>query len=76
MSWSTPFPSPIKLPRGRSLKTFRDAARYIERLPKGAHKRPEWQLAGRILIAAAEGRDFPLHAEIAVRKAIGGGFDR
>ena len=72
MPWSTPFPDPIKLPNGWTLKTLRQAASYIQRLPKGSHKRPEWQLAGQVLIEAAEGRLPVMMAEIAMRKAVGG----
>jgi hypothetical protein len=51
--------------------TLRDAAAYVQGLPKAAQKRVEWQRAVRILIATAEGRDFLMHARIAVMKAIG-----
>lgn len=71
MPWSARFPSPIELPDGRELRTFKDAADHIQSLPKKAQSRPEWQLAVKILIKAAEGRDMPMHAEIAVRKALG-----
>ena len=70
MPWSTPFPDPIELPDGRLLKTFRQAAAYIQRLPRVAQRRPEWQLATKLLIEAAEDRGIKMMAEIAVRKAL------
>jgi len=42
----------------------------VQELPAAAHKRAEWQTAVRILIAAAEGRDFMMHARIAMTKAL------
>lgn len=69
--WSHRFDEPIALPRGGALVTLEDAARHIMALPKTQQRQPAWQLAARILIAAAEGRDFPMHARIAVAKALG-----
>ena len=34
MSWSSAFDDPIPLPRGRQLVTLKDAANYIQKLPK------------------------------------------
>jgi hypothetical protein len=34
MPWSTPFEDPVPLPGGKQLTTLKDAARYIQRLPK------------------------------------------
>jgi hypothetical protein len=42
----------------------------VQALPKAKQKREEWQRAVRILIGAAEGRDFMMHARIAMMKAI------
>jgi hypothetical protein len=69
-SWKSEFEIPIELPDGRELVTLEDAAAYIAKLPKAQHRLPHWQLAGSILISAAEGRDFTLHARIAMLKAI------
>jgi hypothetical protein len=55
MPWSTPFPDPIPLPDGRQLVTLKDAAVYIQKLPKAQHRLPHWQDAGVHLIKAAEG---------------------
>jgi hypothetical protein len=70
MPWSTPFDDPIPLPGGRELVTFEDAAGYVVKLKKSERDKPHWQLAGKILIQAAEGRDFPMHARIAMLQAI------
>jgi hypothetical protein len=70
MPWSTRFEDPIVLPDGRTLTTFKGAASYIQKLPKKTRETEPWRLATRILIAAAEGRDFNLHARIAVAKAL------
>jgi hypothetical protein len=69
-NWQRRFDDPIPLGDGRELATLREAADHIMRLPKSARDSEPWQLAGRILIAAAEGRDFPMHARIAVAKAL------
>ena len=40
------------------------------RLPKKVHDAPHWQLAMEQLIDAADGRNFIMHARIAVLKAL------
>jgi hypothetical protein len=42
-------------------------------LPKKAHDAPHWQLAMEQLIDAAEGRNFIMHARIAMLKALNHG---
>jgi hypothetical protein len=69
--WSRAFDDPIVLPDGRELLTLCHAAGYVQELPATSHKRAEWQTAVRILIAAAEGRDFTMHARIAMMRALG-----
>lgn len=68
--WSKSLERPIELPDGGTLTTLRDAATYVTKLPPKEQKHPAWQLAGEILLAAAEGRDFTLHARIAVLRAL------
>jgi hypothetical protein len=68
--WMQPFDDPIPLPRGRQLVTLKDAASYIMKLPKAEQNVEEWQTAGEILIKAAEGRDFLMHARIGVMRAL------
>ena len=43
-------------------------------LPKKAHDTPHWQLAMEQLIDAAEGRNFAMHARIAVLRALNHGL--
>jgi len=64
---------PVPLPDGRNLLTLEDAARHIQKLPKAEQQREHWQTATSILIGAAEGRDFLLHARIAMLRAINHG---
>jgi hypothetical protein len=71
--WSREFDDPIPLKDGRQLATLEEAARHIQRLPKTEHDLDHWQLAGTVLIAAAEGRDFLMHARIAMLRALNHG---
>jgi hypothetical protein len=73
MPWSTPFDDPVHLEDGRQLVTLRDAARYIQQLPAADQTKPHWQTATSILITVAEGRDFVMHARIAMLRAINHG---
>ncbi|MGJ4953072.1 hypothetical protein [Bradyrhizobium sp. HKCCYLS20291] len=50
---------------------MREAADYIVSLPKVEQQHRAWQTAIEILIGAAEGRDFMLHAWIAMKQALG-----
>lgn len=68
--WSGPLGDPVLLPDGRALTTLRDAATYIVALPKAEQRHPAWQLAAATLLEAAEGRDFIMHARIAVLRAL------
>ena len=70
MAWSSHFQEPIQPPKGRPLLTLKDAAAYIMALPKKVHDAPHWQLAMAQLIDAAEGRNFIMHARIAVLRAM------
>ena len=45
MSWSRAFDHPIPLLRGRQLVTLKDAANYIQKLPKAEQDLEEWQAA-------------------------------
>ena len=52
------------------LRTLRDAGEYIQALPRGKYKQPEWQIAAEMLLAAVEGSGPLMFAEIAMRKAL------
>ena len=43
--WKRPFDEPIPLPRSRQLVTLKDAANYIQKLPKAEQDLGEWQAA-------------------------------
>ena len=73
MSWSRAFHVPITTPDGLMLRTLRDAGDYIQALPGAKHKRPEWQIAAEMVLAAVEGSGPLMFAEIAMRKAVSAG---
>lgn len=70
MIWSDRFEDPIDLPSGKRIETLRQAAELIQKLPKAKRDSEPWQLAGRLLIAAAEGRNSRFLARIAIMKAL------
>jgi len=45
---------------------LKDAAMYIQRLPKAEQRREHWLIAVETLINCAEGHDFPFHASTAM----------
>lgn len=51
--WSRRFADPILLPNGGTLRTLRDAANYITKLPKREHDSPEWRTAIKVLMLVA-----------------------
>lgn len=53
MSW-TAFPDRIPRPGGKSLRTLRDASRFIEKLPEAEVSKPVWQTALRVMLQAAD----------------------
>lgn len=70
MPWCTPFDKPIILPNGRKLVTLKDAGAYITKLPKAAHKEPEWQAAMEALILVAENDGPTMFARIGVMRGL------
>ena len=68
--WKRPFDNPIPLPGGRQLITLLDAGIYINELPMADQQLDEWQTAIGCLIGAAEGRDFLMHAQIGMLRAL------
>jgi hypothetical protein len=55
------------------MTTLRDAAAYIQKLPRSKQEAPEWQAACEALIMAAEGRGPLLHARIGMLRALNAG---
>ena len=70
MSWDHAFFDPIILPgRKQPLRTLRDAAQYITKLPKAEHDADEWQAAMQALLLVAE-QDGPMFARIGIMRAL------
>jgi hypothetical protein len=68
--WSRKFDEPIPLPKGRQLKTFKDAGNYITKLPKADHMAAEWQVAMEALILVATHGGPTMFARIGVMRAL------
>lgn len=68
--WSARFEDPVQLPGGGQLATLRDAATFILELAPADQEHQAWQLAAQTLFDAAHGRDFIMHARIAVLRAL------
>jgi hypothetical protein len=76
MPWSRAFEDPITLPDGRTLRTLRDAAKYIMALPGKPRQSDEWQAAIEALLMAAEDRGPLMHARIGVLRALNRNVER
>jgi len=77
VSWDQQFSDPIVLPgRKQPLRTLRDAAHYITKLPKAEHDAEEWQAAMEALLLAAEHDGPAMFARIGVMKALNRGYVR
>ena len=71
MSWDQEFFDPIILPgRKQPLRTLRDAAQYITKLPKAEHAADEWQAPMEALLLVAELDGPPMFARIGVMRAL------
>jgi hypothetical protein len=68
--WSCAFDEPISLPKGKTLRTLRDAALYITKLPKAEHDAEEWQAAMEAPILVAELGGPTMFARIGVMGAL------
>ena len=69
--WQRRFDDPIPLPKRRQLVTLKDAARYIQKLPKAEQQIEEWQTAVEVLILVAEGNGGPtMMARIGIMRAL------
>jgi hypothetical protein len=74
--WARRFDDPIPLSGRRQLVTLQDAANHVLKLPKAEQNLPEWQTAIACLIGAAEGRDFLMHTQIGMLRAINRDVER
>jgi dihydroxyacetone kinase len=65
------FFDPIILPgRKQPLRTLRDAAQYITKLPKAGHDADKWQAAMEALLLVAELGGPPMFARIGIMRAL------
>jgi hypothetical protein len=76
MSWSRPFDEPIPLPRGRQIVTLKDAATYIQQLPKAEQDLDEWQAAVEALLLIVELNGPTIMARIGVMRVLNRGHVR
>jgi hypothetical protein len=70
MPWTQTFDNPITLPDGRTLRTLRDAANYITKVPDAEHPAPECGAAIEGLILVAETAGDPMLARIGVMSGL------
>jgi len=68
--WSRAFDEPIPLPRGRQLITLKDAANYIQKLPKAEQDLEEWQAAVEDLLLVVELSGPTMMARIGMLRAL------
>jgi hypothetical protein len=68
--WNRPFDDPIPLPKGRQLVTLKDAARYIQKLPKAEQQIEEWQDAVEALLLVVNQNGPTMFARIGVMRAL------
>ena len=69
-NWSRPFDEPIPLPHGRQLVTLKDAANYIQKLPKAEQDLEEWQAAVEALLLVVELNGPTMMARIDLLRAL------
>ena len=74
--WKRPFDDPIPLPRGRQLVTLKDAANYIQKLPKAEQLLEEWQAAVEALLLVVELNGPTMMARIGIMRALNRGYVR
>ncbi len=70
MPWSRAFDDPIPLPRGGQFITLKDAANYIQKLPKAEQDLEEWQAAVEALLLVVELSGPTMMARIGVLRAL------
>jgi hypothetical protein len=68
--WSRAFDDPIPLSRGRQLVTLKDAANYIQKLPKAEQNLDEWQAAVEALLLVVELNGPTMMARIGIMRAL------
>ena len=68
--WRAHFDEPIRLSTGKAMHTLRDAAEYLNALPRTETQQRHWQNAMACLLAAAERRGPVKIARVAMVKAL------
>ena len=74
--WSRAFDEPISVPRGRQLVTLKDAANYIQKLPKAEQLLEEWQSAVEALLLVVELNGPTMMARIGMLRALNRNVER
>jgi hypothetical protein len=74
--WSRAFDEPIPLPRGRQLVNVKDAATYIQKLPKAEQDLEEWQAAVEALLLVVELDGPTMMARIGMLRALNVNVER
>jgi len=74
--WKRPFDDPIPLPRGRQIVTLKEAANYIQKLPKAEQDLEEWQAAVEALLLVVELSGPTMMARIGVMRALNRNVER
>lgn len=64
--WDSEFFEPIELPRRKPLRTIRDAAEYVTKLPKSEREAEHWQPAAVLLKLIGENGGCVFFARLAV----------
>jgi hypothetical protein len=71
LSWADEFEDPVP-----GCTTLRDAANYIQKLPRAQQELRRWQAAGEALIMAAENHGPLLHARVGMLRGLHHGAER
>jgi hypothetical protein len=74
--WKRSFDDPIATPKGKTLRTLKDAAAYIMALPKKEADTAEWQAAIESLMLVAELGGPTMFARIGVMRALNRNVER
>jgi hypothetical protein len=74
--WKRPFDDPIPLTRGRQIVTLKEAANYIQKLPKAEQDLEEWQAAVEALLLVVELSGPTMMARIGVMRALNRNVER
>jgi hypothetical protein len=68
--WKRPFDDPIPIPRDRQIVTLKDAAEFIQKIPRAEQDLEEWQAAVEALLLVVELNGPTMMARIGVLKAL------